>query len=120
MSVTKPVKNQIAHWEKITALGTVTTAQTFDLNTSTVFSMTLGASLSLSIASLAAIPNNSFVSFSLFVTGTGSYTLTLPSGCYTSSGASITSVVPNTKLALSFVSINKGSTWVVSPFAMAF
>ena len=121
MSVTKPVRNQMAYWERINDLGSVS-AGTVNVNieTSTVHKMTLNGNVTLAFSDISAIPDSSFVSLTLLITGNGTYTVTFPASCKSTSGAALSALIPNTKLGLQLFSIDKGVSWKVSPFATDF
>lgn len=121
MAVTKPVRNQMAYWEKINDLGSVS-AGTVNINidTSTVHKMTLAGNIVISFSDISAIPDGSFVSLTLLFIGNGTYTVTLPASCKSTSGATLSALIPNTKLGIQLFTIDKGVSWKVAPFATDF
>ena len=120
MSVTKPVRNQMAFWEKIKNLGNVSGAVAIDIDLSTVHKMTLTGNITLSFSDISSIPDDSFVSLTLFFIGNGTYTVTFPSSCKSTSGAALVAMAPNTKLGFQLYTLDKGVSWKVAPFATDF
>lgn len=120
MGVTKPVKNQIAFWEKIEVIDNATETINIDINKSTSFLINLSGNINISFGDISFIPDNSLVSLSLFFNGNGTHTVTMPSSCKTTDGQSVSNIIPNSKIAISLFSIDKGLSWKVSPFTYDF
>ena len=120
MAVTKPVKNQIAFWEKIEVINDATGDVNIDINKSTSYRINMIGNVNITFGDISFIPDNSLVSLSLFFEGNGTFTITMPSSCKTTGNEIIPDVIPNNKIAFSFFSIDKGITWKVSPFSYDF
>ena len=120
MAVTKPVKNQIAFWEKIEVINDATGIINIDINKSTSYLINMIGNINITFGDISFIPDNSLVSLSLFFEGDGTFTITMPSSCKTTSGSSVGSIIPNTKIAISLFSIDKGLSWKASPFSYDF
>ena len=120
MAVTKPVKNQIAFWEKIEVINEATGAINIDINKSTSFLINLSGNINISFEDISFIPDNSLVSLSLFFNGNGTHTVTMPSSCKTTAGLAVSVMTPNSKLAIQLFSIDKGINWKIAPIATDF
>ena len=120
MSVTKPVKNQMAFWEKINDLGNVNGAVNIDVNISTVHMLTLTSNVSLTFTDITNIPDKSFVSLTILIIGNGTFTITFPGSCKSTSGMALQPLIPNTRLALQLFTVDNGVSWKVAPFATDF
>lgn len=120
MAVTKPVKNQIAFWEKIEVINDATGIINIDINKSTSFLINLTGNINIEFEDISFIPDNSLVSLSLFFNGNGTYTVTMPSSCKTTTGIDVSIMTPNLKLAVQLFTIDKGLSWKVAPISTDF
>ena len=65
MAITKPVKNQMAFWEKIEDHGNVNGNVVIDISKSTTHKLTLTGDINISFSDIAFIPDDSIVTFSI-------------------------------------------------------
>jgi len=99
--------------ETVSTVAASTSSTTLDLNNGNVFSVTLSANTTLSVSNVA---NGKACSFSLYLKqdGTGSRTVTWPSGTKWSGGAPTLSTAANAVDICVLESIDGGTTWYAS------
>lgn len=120
MSITKPVKNQMAFWEKINKINNASGTVEIDIPKSTIHLISMINSIIISFNDISNIPEDSFVSLSLLFIGNGTYTITFPSTCNMTSGSDNNIFIPSNKLGIQLFSIDRGITWKLAPFTLDF